>query len=232
MSVTVISAAINTATYKTETTQVKNTAAPEKEVKNQGAQGKGKAYGKVDAFEKSQPKQQIGYENINKKGLSTEQVNELKDQMTQGLKNMVKELIDGQIKAGKGQFTQFDFSSLKIDISKVDISMTSADISKIDNIMEDSIFGVDAMSKRIMDMAISLSGRDSSKAELLLGAVEKGFEQATAAWGDELPEVSQATLKEVRNRFNYWKENGSLEGYVYKGYDSASNATEEAAKVL
>lgn len=214
MSVSGISPSVNTATTKTET--AKATAAVEPETTAKKAEAKTEQTKKKDSFVKSEPREEIGYSNI-KKGLSTEQVKELNDQRLEGLKNMVQKLISGQAKAGQG----FSFESLNINVS-VDISMSKIEAaSKSSNIFDDPTFGVDAMASRLMDMAISLSGGDSSKADVLMSAVEKGFSDATAAWGDELPDVCQATLKEVRNRFDYWKENGSLDGYTYAGYDVA-----------
>lgn len=167
----------------------------------------------VDSFEKSEPSQEIGYGNI-QKGLSAEQVQQLNDQRINSLKSMVEKLISQQ--AGKA--TGLNFSELNINVS---IDITNINVENVsDDIFNDPNWGVDAMATKLMDMAMSLSGGDSSKAELLLGAVEKGFDMAGEAWGDELPEVCQATLDEVRNRFDYWQQNGSLDGYEYAGYNS------------
>ena len=37
------------------------------------------------------------------------------------------------------------------------------------------------------------------------GAFKKGFEQATKAWGDKLPDISQRTYDAVVEKFNKWK---------------------------
>ena len=166
----------------------------------------------VDSFEKSEPSQEIGYGNI-AKGLSADQVQQLNDQRLSSLKSMVEKLISQQ--AGKS--AGINFSELKIDIS-IDITSISAE-NVSDDIFNDPNWGVDAMATKLMDMAMALSGGDSSKADLLLGAVEKGFSMAGEAWGDELPDVCQATLTEVRNRFDYWSQNGTMDGYEYKGYE-------------
>ncbi len=71
-------------------------------------------------------------------------------------------------------------------------------------IAEGGYYSVGKTTDRIMEMAKALSGGDPSKIETLRNAVEKGFKQATAAWGDELPQISQDTYKAVMAEFDKW----------------------------
>lgn len=73
------------------------------------------------------------------------------------------------------------------------------------DIAEDGYWGVEQTSDRILDFAKALSGDDPSKADELLNAFKKGFEQATKAWGKDLPSISQDTYKAVEEKFNKWK---------------------------
>ena len=73
------------------------------------------------------------------------------------------------------------------------------------DIAEDGYWGVEQTSERILDFAKALSGGDTSKAEKLLDAFKKGFEEATQAWGKELPELSQKTYDAVLEKFEAWK---------------------------
>ena len=73
------------------------------------------------------------------------------------------------------------------------------------DIAEDGYWGVEKTSDRILDFAKALSGGDTSKAETLLEAFKKGFEEATSAWGKELPEISQKTYDAVLEKFEAWK---------------------------
>ena len=73
------------------------------------------------------------------------------------------------------------------------------------DIAEDGYWGVEKTSDRILDFAKALSGGDTSKAEKLLEAFKKGFEEATSAWGKELPEISQKTYDAVLEKFEAWK---------------------------
>ncbi|SFG62338.1 hypothetical protein SAMN04487761_13112 [Lachnospiraceae bacterium C7] len=115
------------------------------------------------------------------------------------LLSIVKNIISGQGKAigtaddmwkflAKGDFT----------VSPEVKAQAQADIA------EDGYWGVEQTSDRILDFAKALSGNDSSKAEMLLDAFKKGFEQATGTWGKELPEISQRTYDAVLEKFDKW----------------------------
>lgn len=73
------------------------------------------------------------------------------------------------------------------------------------DIAEDGYWGVEQTSDRILDFAKALSGNDPEKADMLLDAFKKGFEQATGTWGKELPEISQRTYDAVVEKFENWK---------------------------
>lgn len=96
----------------------------------------------------------------------------------------------------KGKFEDEDGNSL---LTAADIAQAKADIA------EDGYWGVEQTSDRILDFAKALSGDDPDKADLLLDAFKKGFEQATKAWGDKLPDISQRTYDAVVEKFNNWK---------------------------
>lgn len=73
------------------------------------------------------------------------------------------------------------------------------------DIAEDGYWGVEQTSDRILDFAKALSGNDPEKADEMLEAFKKGFEEATASWGKELPEISQKTYDAVLEKFEAWK---------------------------
>ena len=77
------------------------------------------------------------------------------------------------------------------------------------DIAEDGYWGVDKTSDHILDFAKALSGGDSSKAEQLLDAFKKGFEEATKTWGKDLPDISQRTYDAVLEKFETWKNEGN-----------------------
>lgn len=73
------------------------------------------------------------------------------------------------------------------------------------DIADDGYWGVEQTSDRILDFAKALSGDDPDKADAMLEAFKKGFEQATKSWGDKLPDISQRTYDAVVEKFNKWK---------------------------
>lgn len=79
------------------------------------------------------------------------------------------------------------------------------------DIAEDGYWGVEQTSDRILDFAKALSGNDPEKADLLIDAFKKGFDDATKSWGKDLPDISKRTYDAVLEKFDKWK-NGSTTG--------------------
>ncbi len=73
------------------------------------------------------------------------------------------------------------------------------------DIADDGYWGVEQTSDRIIDFAKALSGDDPEKADEMIAAFQKGFKQATKAWGDKLPDISQRTYDAVMEKFDAWK---------------------------
>lgn len=71
-------------------------------------------------------------------------------------------------------------------------------------ISEDGYYGVKQTSERILEFAKALTGGDPAKAEEMRAAFEKGFKQATKAWGKELPDISNRTYDAVMKGFDEW----------------------------
>jgi len=82
-------------------------------------------------------------------------------------------------------------------------------------ISEDGMWGVNAVSTRLIDFAMGLAAGDPSKIAELREAVTKGFEAVGAI--DSLPQVCQDTYAETMKRFDYWEEHGSMDGYGETG---------------
>ena len=64
-------------------------------------------------------------------------------------------------------------------------------------------------SDRLVSMAKALSGGDSSKADAMISAIEKGFDEATKAWGDKLPDICQKTIDAAKQKLQNWRDGGS-----------------------
>ena len=74
------------------------------------------------------------------------------------------------------------------------------------DIAEDGYWGVEQTSDRLVSFAQALAGGDASKADEMIAAVKKGFEEATKEWGDTLPDICQKTLDATIEKLNKWKE--------------------------
>lgn len=74
------------------------------------------------------------------------------------------------------------------------------------DIAEDGYWGVEKTSDRIVDFAKALANDDPSKADKMIEAFKKGFEQATKTWGKELPEISKNTYQAVLDKLDQWKK--------------------------
>ena len=69
-------------------------------------------------------------------------------------------------------------------------------------ISEDGFWGVKQTSQRIFDFAKAVAGDDVEKMKKMQAAVEKGFEQAGAAWGGDLPSICGDTHEAVNKLFD------------------------------
>lgn len=85
------------------------------------------------------------------------------------------------------------------------------------DIAEDGYWGVEQTSDRLVSMAIALSGGDTEKADELTAAITKGFKQATAAWGEKLPQLCQDTYDATMKKMEDWK-NGITTAEDYANY--------------
>lgn len=78
------------------------------------------------------------------------------------------------------------------------------------DIAEDGYWGVEQTSDRIIDFANALTGGDPDKLEEMRDAFLKGYEQAQATWGGELPEISQKTYDAVLEKFDKLAEEAGI----------------------
>ncbi len=119
------------------------------------------------------------------------------EQRTAQLQNIVNQLLSKQgttFNIATGTNLKSVFEGLEVDPATK--AQAQADIA------EDGYWGVKQTSERIFDFAKALSGGDPDKMEEMRKAFEKGFKQATSAWGDELPQISQDTYAAVQKMFD------------------------------
>lgn len=145
------------------------------------------------------------------KRLTAEQLREVQEQQEASFQKMLTDMLTTQ--ADKANIAKNGMKSVNADLFSKLIATPQQQAAALQAISDDGEWGVNAVATRIMDMAISLSGGDSSKASALRAAVEKGFQQAGLQWGQKLPSICQDTYDEIEKRFDYWEENGSMDGY-------------------
>ncbi|MEG1846942.1 MAG: hypothetical protein RRX92_00070 [Lachnospiraceae bacterium] len=74
------------------------------------------------------------------------------------------------------------------------------------DIAADGYWGVNKTSDRVLDFAKALTGGDPSKIEKMRSAFQKGYKEATGAWGKELPSLSKDTYDATMKKFDQWAE--------------------------
>ncbi len=135
---------------------------------------------------------------------NTAVINQLKadaEARTAQLRSLVEKLMAGQGNAIGTADDSSIWSFLRTGNFTVDAAtraQAQADIA------EDGYWGVEQTSSRILDFAKALTGGDPDKIEEMRKAFEKGFKQATEAWGDTLPDISQRTYDATMKKFDDW----------------------------
>lgn len=186
------------------------TARTEISVKSSQAEN-GQTVTREDSFVKSSSTASVTYSAPKK--LTAKQVEAIKSQHNESMKNMVEQMLGKQAAvANFAESGQLDIFSILGDDATPETAAAA--------ISEDGEWGVNAVATRLIDMAISLSGGDSSKAAELREAVQKGFEAAgLEIGGSGLPQICKDTYTETMKRFDYWEKNGSMDGYVMQKDD-------------
>jgi hypothetical protein len=75
-----------------------------------------------------------------------------------------------------------------------------------EDISEDGYWGVKQTSDRLVSFAQALSGNDPEKADKMIAAVKKGFDQASKTWGGELPSICKDTLDTTVKKLEDWRD--------------------------
>lgn len=114
----------------------------------------------------------------------------------QQLQNLVNQLLSKQAK----KYTSLADLFKNVTADPATIAQAQKDIS------DDGYWGIEQTSDRLVSMAQALSGGDATKADTMIAAVKKGFEQATQAWGDKLPDICQKTIDSAVDKLTKWRD--------------------------
>ena len=121
------------------------------------------------------------------------------DRRTQQLRNLVEKLM---LKQGQTLDDANIYELLRE--GKVPVDPETAAQAKAD-IAEDGFWGIKQTSDRLVSFAKALTGGDPEKADEMIAAVKKGFDEATKAWGGELPDICKQTLDSALQKLDEWK---------------------------
>ena len=117
------------------------------------------------------------------------------------LQNLVDQLLSKQA----NKYTSFaqlfeDVKNGKISVDPTTVAQAQKDIA------EDGYWGAEQTSDRLVSMAQALSGGDTEKADKMIAAIKKGYEQATNAWGGKLPDICQRTIDLATKKLESWRD--------------------------
>ena len=188
-------AASTVSTPKTETK-----AEAKKEAKKETKASEKEEQGAV--YEKSTSEKKATY-SINK--MSAEDRAAIVEQMKQDQVNRKQQLCD---LVNQMLSKQADASNLASLFSRENLKNVSPEAiaQAKEDVSEDGYWGVKQTSQRLFDFASALAGDDVEKMKEMQKAMEKGFKQATKAWGEELPSICKDTIDAANKLFDeYYK---------------------------
>ncbi len=145
------------------------------------------------------------------KGLTSEQVDVLKDGIAKSQELMIKTLTAQNAKL-QG-FLDDNISALRSEGSVIStdrfalpaVGTTPEEAATA--VADGGDWSVDAVSTRIFDLASTIAGGDADRLEQMRSAVEKGFEQAgiefkEATGEEDTPQITKDTHAEIMKRFD------------------------------
>lgn len=125
---------------------------------------------------------------------------------TAQLRSLVEKML---LKQGQKFTTLADtFDMIKEGTIEVD-DETAKEAEK--EVADDGYWGVEQTSERLFSFAKALAGNDPTKADSMLDALQKGFDEATKCWGGELPEICQKTLEATQKKLTDWRDGVTAE---------------------
>ncbi len=185
-----------TVTYATTAAKTADKSADVKDAKKE----------QIDTYEKSADtsKEKKATYSINQKSEADRAaiVEKMKADQQHNLDNMqslVKKMFEGQ---GKSYSLAFEDDSIWKFLAEGKFEVDAATKAQAqEDISEDGYWGVKQTSQRLFDFASALAGDDTEKMKEMQKAIEKGFKEATGAWGRDLPEISGQTFDATNKLF-------------------------------
>ena len=173
-------------------------------VKNSGKAHQNKTEDAAAVYEKStETENKKVYQRDN---ATVERLMQEAERRSQNLRSLVEKML---LKQGETFTESTDIYTLlregKLQVDPETRAQAQKDIA------EDGYWGVKQTSDRLVSFAVALTGGDPSKADSMIEAVKKGFEEATKSWGGELPGICNDTMKEAIRKLEEWRDCGLKE---------------------
>ena len=168
---------------------------------NQSKESKGKSNLSSDVVEiRTSPLPSVTYTKQAHKKAVTSEISELKqeaDKATENLRTLVEKLILKQNKKMEyiARNEEYEFGTKLEEVKQANLAL-----------YEDIEFGVKAVSDRIVNFAMAISGVDKEMLPELRAAIEKGFAEARKVLGGELPDICEQTYKAVMDKLDQWNQ--------------------------
>ncbi len=194
----VATANVNTASKATETKAEEKANTTATETNKTGFEETAVVYEKSQTAENTVTVKNTN-NNVDREAIIAQMKADTEARMAQ-MQDLVRRMMQGQGNALSQADDVWSF------LASGDYTVTeAAKLQAQEDISEDGYWGVEQTSDRILDFAKALSGGDASKADELLEAFKKGYEEATSAWGKDLPDISKRTYEAVEEKFAAWK---------------------------
>lgn len=144
------------------------------------------------------------------KGLSSEEISDLKEDQAESQRKMLEKMIQGYIEnqASLNQgYTHLNFDGVKVAVDAFALPELATTPEEAEAaISEGGAYSVEKVADRIMGLAETLANGDSERLSVLKAAVTKGFEAAGADFksvtNDDLPQICHDTYDEIMKRFD------------------------------
>lgn len=183
-----------------------NTAAVAEEIENTAEQVTDPSEDKAAVYEKSQETAKDSANRIYDRDSIVAKLKADQQSRIDSMQSLVQKLLSKQADKAANFFDLTTSTNLADTFRQIsqDVDQETIDAAK-ESISEDGYWGVNQTSDRLVSMAIALSGGDTSKADLLMDAIQKGYDKATAAWGEDLPQLCKDTLDATMQKMEDWK---------------------------
>lgn len=123
------------------------------------------------------------------------------EQRAQALRELVEKML---LRQGKTYDEATDIYGLlregKLEADPETIAQAQKDIAA------DGYWGIEQTSERLLSFAKALTGGNTTMADEMIAAVKKGFEEATKAWGGELPGICKNTMETAIKKLEAWRD--------------------------